>query len=885
MVRHSFCRFAALFVAGLAGAFACSAGVYYPTGVASNDTSAIKTAILTSAPGGTIVLGKGTFRLNDTILINNGSSLVGSGWDTVLSLEVGDVTGGEDRAQINALKIAGSPGTVISNLTITTKNTVDSKGNPLGTGSALRMDSGTVDKCLFTGCVTVNGQYNGGGVYMEGGTVRNSTFTQCEARNSSGYISGGEAVYMKDGLVENCVLTNNVITYTCNDNSWMRNGTVLIKGGTLRGCLIADNVNHNVGSGVTAEGGTIENCTIARNRGLQATSSPAGVAVVSKNVTLINNIIWGNTTGPGASKNISFSDSGVESGATVQYNDCQPLLKGAGNIAVDPAFTDAAHGDYHPGYTDCIDGGSNQGWMTSAVDLDGNRRIVFSAVDMGCYERLTGGVKVQVTSDGATDSAKVTLVCKGSSALSSTPAWSLTRQEDGYRLDASGATVTLELGTGTWDVRVSAEMGGQPHSVTIADATAVMASRVYANAANVKGGKFPFASVEDGALSIDRAFPLLAPGGTLYVEEGSYVISNQLSLADGGGTRVESLKGPEKTVVRLADCDSFRQPGYYGVVVSAADAYLEGVTFVAGRPGEFYDGKAYYTGGMLKVKGEGSVVTNCAFRDVQFYGEKNPNNYQGGVGLSLSGGTVSDCLFSRINGYSSGAAYQHGYVVMIEDGLADRIRVDGCYLVAHDFGVGGSGDVVGVYVHGVLRNSLITRCVSDHGVPVYVGVRNSIVGGSIINCTIANNTNQQTKVSNYNHTGGLEVNEGEVVNTIVVDNWSDFGAAVSNLYAKSLTGSDHVTYSLVNDRKNDGVFLAEANHNVNVEPDAVIFRNVERNDYSLANQSPAVDLGMLIDEDWMTAGHDLGGGLRLVRKFPDIGAYEARFLGFMIRFK
>ena len=56
---------------------------------------------------------------------------------------------------------------------------------------------------------------------------------------------------------------------------------------------------------------------------------------------------------------------------------------GTGNIASDPDFVNG----YHLGAgSPCIDTGTNQAWMTTATDLDGNPRIANGIVDMGAFE-------------------------------------------------------------------------------------------------------------------------------------------------------------------------------------------------------------------------------------------------------------------------------------------------------------------------------------------------------------------------------------------------------------------------------------------------------------------------------------------------------------------
>lgn len=73
---------------------------------------------------------------------------------------------------------------------------------------------------------------------------------------------------------------------------------------------------------------------------------------------------------------------------TAAYSCSPDLTAGVdGNITGNPLFV--AEGDYHfLAGSPCIDAGTNQPWMTSATDLDGNPRIVNSIVDIGAYEWL-----------------------------------------------------------------------------------------------------------------------------------------------------------------------------------------------------------------------------------------------------------------------------------------------------------------------------------------------------------------------------------------------------------------------------------------------------------------------------------------------------------------
>ena len=849
-----------------------------PTGVADTDTAAIQQAI-DAAPNGTVTLASGKFALNKAITISNGASLVGGGavpGDVILELV--------DNATTNVIRIASSGSTIVSNLTVTAG---------YDALSGIVMNSGLVIDCVIRDIKTKNGKSHGGGVNMSGGTVRGCTITKCEAYNSGGNLGAGEAIYMTGGLVENCTIVSNAVTYTCGSHDWA-GGTVYMSGGTLRGCLIADNVGDRNASGVAVQDGIVESCTIAGNHQHVASSDANGIWVKVKqngNVVLRNNIVWGNTAFDGSVANFYFDNSGAYA---FEYNDTKPLLSvGTGNISVDPEFVDAANCNYHTGYSYCSDAGVNQDWMTSAVDLDGNARIRDGNVDMGCYEGETPSgfaCRMSMTSDEAPNLATVTLACECTVGTVDYAEWTFTRQEDMVQAFAHGPSTSIQLGPGTWNVHLVVSSGQQSAPLDKTGAIVVQSTRVYANA---KGrGEFPYDTVEKGLPSICDALQALGVGGTLYVAAGNYVISNGLNLVEGRGSRIVSLEGPENTIVRLADVENFNNDnGEYGLNLVCDTAYVEGLTFVGGVSGPYYTGTEYKSRGLLKSNAAGAVVTNCVFRDVRGRDRK------WGCGLDISKGTVVNCLFSHIDSFSSGGSPQQGGVISLQGGLVDRTRVEGCLSRSDPGTVPGTemGDIIAVWGSGVLRNSLVTHCVCAMSAPVYVGKNtNGSYGGCIVNCTIVANTNTQSKVTYiknagteneqllyYNHTGGLQMNGGAVTNCIVVDNWSAYGNAVSNICNSA--GADGIGYTLVDDRAGDATFVTSENHNVAVRSDARVFRRPERGDYALATGSPAINVGLKFD--WMETACDLAGSPRIISRIPDMGCYESKPSHFCIRIR
>lgn len=225
---------------------------------------------------------------------------------------------------------------IVENCTISGNNTApDSTGGVFSWGGAIGRHGCTVKNCTISG-------NTGNGVYNYGDTVEDCTISE---NNGSGVgMTGG-------GMVKNCTISGNTGGGVGNDIS------------TIRNCIISG----NAGLGVY-NNGTVENCTIAGNTGL-------GV----QNQDIVRNcIVYYNGNGDVLDEGSMFSGT---------FYSCAPGLSGNGNITDDPQFVDSAGGNYRLQATSpCINTGTNQDWMTNAVDLDGNSRIINGRVDMGAYE-------------------------------------------------------------------------------------------------------------------------------------------------------------------------------------------------------------------------------------------------------------------------------------------------------------------------------------------------------------------------------------------------------------------------------------------------------------------------------------------------------------------
>ena len=269
-------------------------------------------------------------------------------------------------------------------------------GNSAMYGYGGGMADGTAIDCTFTG----NKADGGGG--MANGTAFDCTFTHNFGRSGGG-MSGGTAT--------NCIFFNNAVTGSSGSMGSTYGGGGM-SGGTATNCAFTGNSStYGVGGGMF--GGTATNCTFFNNAvtgnssigggayntflycctlvGNFAQSMGGGLSLYNSSAT--NCIVWGNIA--------VMSSSNVDSNGGITYSDIQGGYSGAGNINSDPLFVNQTSGNLHlKASSPCINAATST-VPTSPIgniftfpttDLDGGKRTIGVAPDMGAYEYGNVGV-------------------------------------------------------------------------------------------------------------------------------------------------------------------------------------------------------------------------------------------------------------------------------------------------------------------------------------------------------------------------------------------------------------------------------------------------------------------------------------------------------------
>ena len=699
-------------------------------------------------------------------------------------------------------------------------------------GRGVYVANGRVENCSITNCVTINGRFNGAGIYMKSGSVCNCFINDNMASSSGGNNKEGGGIYMEGGLVENCTISSNYACYARGGSGSGHGGGVRIKGGTLRSSLVVGNLAHGEGSGVNASGDTsvVENCTVVKNDNLTRTSTSglyaSGKTVVRNTIVRYNR----NTAG----------EANVYRGSTATFDRvCTTDEAGeTGVIAAAPVFADAEGGDWRLTYCSCVDAGADMPWMAGATDLDGAARIAGEHVDIGCYEFVATGLacSFNVTTDGVLDEAQATFAGSviGAAPEAVTFSWTIV-DSAGNKTERSGLGLkdfTLPLTKGAYTVTLAVTDGVNSVSVTRTDAVRVFATNLYVSPTGAN--TLPYGDFATAATNLLDALAFAADGSTVHLSDGIHRVSDKIVLTKA------------VTLTHEGDREACIVTGNTGgslVVLDNAEAHLEGLDLCGQYPRLVFNAtldqrpvSAYDTTHGVQIVSGGSV-SNCVVESCR--------TTDHGAGVYMSAGTVVDTVIRGNYAYSTGGGGASGAGIFMDGGLVDR-----CIITNNLAWYGSGAQGGGAYVKGggTLRNTLVAYNYGSSAGGVWV-----LGASKLENCTVFGNSSGKEGAA-----GGVQMGDkyGLAVNTIVWQNTNTVDGVV-----RETTGEDAQFDTCW---KQDPLFL----------PHGKPFR--------LRTASPCRDAAKTLD--WMGGSVDIYGNPRIRCQKPDIGATEGAS-GFILSVK
>lgn len=519
-----------------------------------------------------------------------------------------------------------------------------------------------------------NGDGGGGGVIQfSGSTVSNCLVTDCSA-----WQYGGGVNLFYGGTLERSIVTGN----HCDKDG---GGIAEIgHGGMVRNSLAVNNTASRYGGGAFGANWTLLNCTVASN-----TAASGGGIYSGTNTTFRNGIVYGNT-GANHAGDIAFT-----------YSCTTPDPGTEGCITDDPQFVDAGNGDYRLSAASlCIRAGTNEAWMSGAVDLQGHPRVLGYIVDMGAYEYSDPpGVVITNPASGTTvfgDSATIPLSGTNNPYVVGTMAWTNSANGANGQLVPPGAGwsvagIPLVFGANTVTASGTNWAGeAASDSVTITRVTWHGGNSPLHYVSTNGAAVWPYTNWINAATSIQDAVDAAAAGDTVVATNGvystgarptpGYLCNNRVVIERNISLR--SVNGPELTFIMgqgpLGDS------AVRCVYMSAGT--LSGFTLTNGHARTSGDWVFDHDGGGLFLN-QGGSVSNCTLTD-------NASDNQGGGAYFYAGGTLSNC---RLIGNSCGN--RGGAVSCSEGGTLNN-----CTLVGNSATHYGGG----VYAdEGTLNNCIV----------------------------------------------------------------------------------------------------------------------------------------------------------------------------------
>ena len=857
------------------------------TGTAEKPYATIATGVAKCDDNGTVHVADGDYPISEEIVVARGVRVIGAGAECTIvhRLSTAKPTKAADAQTGDLLRIfrINHQDSRVDGFTIANGYTIQSQGS----GVYIDTNGGTLASSIIENCTVYSANY----------TVcapnNKCVVTNCTIRNNSvlGYNGNSPGVYCGGALITDTYVINNV-----RENS--ETGTYLgiyMNGGTVRRCVIMDNESKSTtapsGAGgifVDGNGGTIEGCLIANNggqylhyAGVYANCRSYGLTIkdttiadnysdycaglyvpstASKKVTVVNCIIQG------ARSEFAGPDCGAEweccGTGGISFDNCVspvgfPEGAGDGNVKGTVDFVDAENGDYRLAFSPC---GLTCGWKPfDATTAEANfgfrasepRTAVGKAVSFSAYGfdpehgDLSYAWSFGDGEAGTGDEVSHTWVEAGSHTVT------MTVSSGGYELASREQVIAVAADHDTYVV--NAELN--PNHVP----------------------EFPYDSWDKAATDIQSAIEAAGAGHTVWVSNGVYGITEQISVTND--VTVKSVCGRAATEIRRVNLDKNSKKIIQRVAyVNNRKARVDGFTLACGRNRYETDVAGYYpaSGSGLLIARSGGVVSDCSItNDCVAFAQFVPGCGVGiygvdavltnclvtgwylngtrcrGAGLSMTDGLVTHCVISN-NSIDSGYT------------LEGNVRIAGAGRITHSVIAANrsTGSVAGIVIND--KGALVDNCLiaGNTSSGVGSGIYQSDNPGRVINCTIVGNTG--TQGVGYYHNGNAN---GYLVNSIVTENIGSGSADTVQIYRPD----NKSTKLIVSNSLCSTVFPAGGTYVDCLPTNAADFAT---GGYTLKPSSPARNKGWNGAYPNLAADTDLGGDERLVEDIVDIGCYE-----------
>lgn len=311
---------------------------------------------------GTVMVAPGNYDIVMPIVVNGPIDIVGESGHPV-DAEIHNTKGSSWSDQNHRVFVLRNAAASISNLTISNGRTEQMQG------SCVYMEGGVVSNCVITGGYAANYYGYGSGFYNKGGLVTHCIISNCTHATSQSWGMAGVLAEGSGARAENCLFID------CNKTDTSDVVLKVEKKCTAVNCAV---VNCKLGGDDSAAiwvGWTDGGSTIC-----YAKNCLAFGCVSTNNVPCPFNVT-------------SYPDC-----VGMQYLNCaadgDAAINESCKLITSAAFKDYVNGDYTPAVGGAlVDAGITPGGWTGITDLAGKKRVVGSAIDIGCYE-LQGKVGV-----------------------------------------------------------------------------------------------------------------------------------------------------------------------------------------------------------------------------------------------------------------------------------------------------------------------------------------------------------------------------------------------------------------------------------------------------------------------------------------------------------